>query len=65
MSGVWEGLRVTPPRRWSASAFAVQLGGETLTVRTLVGGAFVVAAMYLVELAPRPKVEAEVQRLVQ
>lgn len=48
-----------------ASAFAVLLGGETLTVRMVVGGACVVAAMYLVELAPRPKIEAGVQHLVQ
>ncbi len=48
-----------------ASAFAVSLGGETLTVRMLVGGACVVAAMYLVELAPRQKIEGEVQHLVQ
>lgn len=48
-----------------ASAFAVLLGGETLTVRMVIGGACVVAAMYLVELAPRPKIEGEVQHLVQ
>jgi drug/metabolite transporter (DMT)-like permease len=36
-----------------AAFFAVALGGESLTVRMLVGGAFVLAAMYLVELAPR------------
>jgi drug/metabolite transporter (DMT)-like permease len=47
-----------------ASAFAVMLGGETLTVRMVFGGACVVAAMYLVELAPRPKIEAEVQHMV-
>jgi hypothetical protein len=29
----------------------------------VVGGAFVLAAMYLVELAPRRKVEAEVTHL--
>ena len=48
-----------------ASAFAVSLGGETLTVRMVIGGACVVTAMYLVELAPRPKIEGEVQHLVQ
>ena len=48
-----------------ASAFAVSLGGETLTVRMVIGGACVVAAMYLVELAPRQKIEGEVQHLVQ
>lgn len=35
-----------------AAAFAVLLGGERLTSRMLVGGAFVLAAMYLVELSP-------------
>jgi drug/metabolite transporter (DMT)-like permease len=49
----------------SASAFAVTLGGESLTVRMLVGGACVVEAMYLVELAPRRKIEAEIQHLAQ
>ena len=33
-----------------AAFFAVVLGGEDLTRRMLVGGALVVAAMYLVEL---------------
>jgi drug/metabolite transporter (DMT)-like permease len=36
-----------------AAVFAVALGGEVLGVRTVLGGALVVAAMYLVELAPR------------
>jgi drug/metabolite transporter (DMT)-like permease len=35
-----------------AAAFAVLLGGEHLTGRMLVGGGFVLAAMYLVELSP-------------
>jgi drug/metabolite transporter (DMT)-like permease len=48
-----------------ASGFAVLLGGENLTVRMLAGGACVVGAMYLVELAPRRKIEAEVQHLAQ
>jgi drug/metabolite transporter (DMT)-like permease len=48
-----------------ASAFAVVFGSEGLTGRMLIGGALVVAAMYLVELAPRPKIEAEVQHLAQ
>lgn len=48
-----------------ASTFAVLFGDETLTVRMLVGGACVVAAMYLVELAPRRRIEAEVQHLSQ
>ncbi|MGL5851954.1 MAG: EamA family transporter, partial [Phycicoccus sp.] len=33
-----------------AAFFAVLLGGESLTARMLLGGALVVAAMYLVEL---------------
>jgi drug/metabolite transporter (DMT)-like permease len=46
-----------------AAFFAVLFGGESLTGRMVVGGAFVLAAMYLVELAPRRKVEAEVTHL--
>jgi drug/metabolite transporter (DMT)-like permease len=49
-----------------ASGFAVLFGGETLTVRMLAGGACVVAAMYLVELAPRRRrIEVEVSHLAQ
>jgi drug/metabolite transporter (DMT)-like permease len=48
---------------WAAT-FAVLLGGEQLGLRTVLGGALVVAAMYLVELGPRtppePDVAAEV-----
>ncbi len=36
-----------------AALFAVGLGGESLGPRVLFGGAMVLAAMYLVELAPR------------
>ncbi|MDQ3422714.1 MAG: DMT family transporter, partial [Actinomycetota bacterium] len=36
-----------------AAFFAVLLGGESLTVRMLVGGALVLIAMYTVELVPR------------
>lgn len=36
-----------------AAAFAVALGGESLTWRMLLGGGAILAAMYLVELAPR------------
>ncbi|MDX6297674.1 MAG: hypothetical protein QOI51_1531 [Nocardioidaceae bacterium] len=36
-----------------AAFFAVLFGGESLTARMLVGGAFVLTAMYLVELGPR------------
>ncbi|MET1007217.1 MAG: DMT family transporter [Propionibacteriaceae bacterium] len=35
-----------------AAAFAVALGGELITVRMIVGGLAILAAMYLVELAP-------------
>lgn len=48
-----------------ASAFAVLFGSDSLTWRMIVGGALVVSAMYLVELAPRRKFEAEVQHLTQ
>ena len=47
-----------------ATVFAVLFGGESLTVRMVAGGSFVLAAMYLVELTPgRRKVEAEVTHL--
>ncbi|MCZ4497460.1 MAG: permease [Marmoricola sp.] len=46
-----------------AASFAVLLGGETLTGRMLGGGALVIAAMLLVELVPRRKIEGEVQHL--
>lgn len=46
-----------------AAFFAVLLGGESLTGRMLVGGALVLTAMYLVELSPRRKIEAEVTHL--
>jgi drug/metabolite transporter (DMT)-like permease len=36
-----------------AAAFAVALGGESLTIRILLGGAMVLAAMYTVELCGR------------
>lgn len=48
-----------------ASTFAVLFGGESLTARMLVGGALVLAAMFLVESAPRRKIEAEVPHLAQ
>jgi hypothetical protein len=35
-----------------AAGFAVALGGESVTARMLVGGLAILAAMYLVELAP-------------
>jgi drug/metabolite transporter (DMT)-like permease len=46
-----------------AAFFAVLLGGESLTVRMLFGGALVLTAMLVVELAPRRKVEGEVTHL--
>ena len=46
-----------------AAFFAVLLGGESVTPRMLVGGAMVLTAMLVVELAPRRKVEAEVQHI--
>jgi drug/metabolite transporter (DMT)-like permease len=46
-----------------AAFFAVLLGGESFTLRMVGGGLMVLAAMLVVELAPRRKVEAEVQHL--
>ncbi len=46
-----------------AAFFAVIFGGESLTARMLVGGSLVLTAMYLVELAPRRRVEAEVPHI--
>jgi drug/metabolite transporter (DMT)-like permease len=46
-----------------AALFAVLFGGETATVRMLVGGAMVLAAMLVVELVPRRRIEAEVQHI--
>lgn len=47
-----------------AAFFAVVFGGESLTSRMLVGGGLVLAAMYLVELAPRRRrTEVEVTHL--
>lgn len=46
-----------------AALFAVALGGEDATVRMLVGGAMVLAAMLMVELAPRRKLEGEVPHI--
>ena len=46
-----------------ASFFAVWLGGEQLTSRLLVGGSMVLAAMLIVELAPRRVVEGEVPHI--
>ena len=46
-----------------AALFAVLLGGEQFTVRMLVGGALVVAAMLLAQLGPGRRIEAEVPHL--
>jgi drug/metabolite transporter (DMT)-like permease len=46
-----------------AALFAVLLGGESATVRMLVGGLLVLTAMLVVELAPRRRVEAEVPHI--
>ncbi len=46
-----------------AALFAVLAGGEDPTGRLIVGGAMVVAAMLVVELVPRRKVEAEVPHI--
>jgi drug/metabolite transporter (DMT)-like permease len=46
-----------------AALFAVLFGGESATVRMMVGGLLVFSAMLLAELAPRRKVEAEVTHL--
>ncbi|SDC58351.1 DMT family transporter [Nocardioides lianchengensis] len=46
-----------------AAFFAVLLGGEAVTGRMAVGGLLVLAAMLVVEAAPRRKVEGEVQHL--
>jgi len=46
-----------------AAFFAVLLGGEGVTSRMVLGGLMVLAAMLVVELAPRRPVEGEVQHL--
>lgn len=46
-----------------AAGFAVMFGGEALTWRMLLGGALILAAMYLVELAPRRKREIPAEAL--
>jgi len=46
-----------------ASFFAVWLGGEDLTSRLLLGGSMVLAAMLVVELAPRRVIEGEVPHI--
>src|SRR6478735_9945649 len=46
-----------------AAFFAVLLGGESLTSRMLLGGALVLAAMLVVEIGPRRKLEGEVPHI--
>jgi len=46
-----------------AAFFAVLLGGESLTGRIVLGGALVLAAMLVVELVPRRRIEAEVPHI--
>ncbi len=46
-----------------AALFAVWLGGESAESRMLLGGAMVLAAMLLVEVGPRRKIEGEVPHL--
>ena len=46
-----------------AALFAVLAGGEDPTLRLILGGSMVVAAMLVVEVAPRRKVEAEVPHI--
>jgi drug/metabolite transporter (DMT)-like permease len=46
-----------------ATIFAVMFGGELFTLRMLIGGGLVVAAILLVELLPRRKPEAELAHL--
>jgi len=46
-----------------AGVFGVAVGGDKLTVRTVVGALLVLAAMYLVELGPRHAADATVERL--
>jgi drug/metabolite transporter (DMT)-like permease len=46
-----------------AAVFAVLLGGESATARMLLGSALVLAAMLIVELVPRRRIEAEVTHI--
>ena len=46
-----------------AGVFGVAIGGDDLTVRTVVGALLVLSAMYLVELGPRHSADATVERL--
>ncbi len=66
----WAQARIDPTRAavvmagepiWAA-AFAVALGGESVTWRMVTGGFAIVAAMYLTELAPRLRRPGPVER---
>ncbi len=46
-----------------AGLFAILLGGESVTMRILLGGALVLSAMLIVELVPRRKIEGEVSHI--
>jgi drug/metabolite transporter (DMT)-like permease len=46
-----------------AAFFAVLLGGESITLRMVLGGAMVLTAMLVVELVPRRRIEAEVPHI--
>jgi drug/metabolite transporter (DMT)-like permease len=46
-----------------AAAFAVLLGDESATARLFLGGGLVLAAMLIVEVVPRRKIEAEVTHI--
>ena len=46
-----------------ATFFAVLFGGESFTLRMATGGAMVLAAMLLVEVGPRRKIEGEVPHI--
>ena len=46
-----------------AAFFATLFGGESMTLRVLLGGAMVLSAMLIVELMPRRRIEAEVTHI--
>jgi drug/metabolite transporter (DMT)-like permease len=46
-----------------AAFFAVLFGGESATIRMVIGGLMVLAAMLIVELAPRRRIEAQVTHI--
>ena len=46
-----------------AALFAVWFGGESMTLRMVTGGLMVLAAMLVVEIGPRRKIEGEVQHI--